>query len=74
MTIKEARLAVGLSQQDFAREINVSISTVRNWEQGRTSISSVNAYTLLAIARVCDLNRIDQLKYLIIDSDIKLRK
>ena len=34
-TVKKIREATGLSQDKFARIIDVQVSTLRNWEQGR---------------------------------------
>lgn len=34
-TAAEARTRTGLSQQDFARLIGVSVRTLQDWEQGR---------------------------------------
>lgn len=33
--VKEVRSATGLSQEKFARIIDVQVGTLRNWEQGR---------------------------------------
>jgi putative transcriptional regulator len=33
--VKAVRLRLGKSQAEFARMIGVSVSTLRNWEQGR---------------------------------------
>lgn len=33
--VKEIRKITGLSQADFCRLIDVQVSTLRNWEQGR---------------------------------------
>ena len=33
--MKEVRAATGLSQARFAKVIDVSVGTLRNWEQGR---------------------------------------
>lgn len=33
--VKEVRAATGLSQARFARVINVQVTTLQNWEQGR---------------------------------------
>lgn len=35
MSVKEIRLATGLSQAKFALLIDVQLATLRNWEQGR---------------------------------------
>lgn len=44
-----ARAAVGVSQNEFARMLNVSIKTLQNWEQGRREPTGA-AQTLLKIA------------------------
>lgn len=36
---RRVRNRLGLSQAEFSRRINVSLDTVRNWEQGRRSPS-----------------------------------
>jgi len=33
--VKKVRAATGLSQEKFARIIDVQVATLRNWEQGR---------------------------------------
>lgn len=35
MQVKAVRAATGLSQERFARLIEVQVATLRNWEQGR---------------------------------------
>ena len=45
----EARSAVGLSQQDFARLLGVSARTLQDWEQGRREPTGA-ARTLLRLA------------------------
>lgn len=37
MTFKERRLRLALSQEEIARELQVTIETVSNWECGRSS-------------------------------------
>lgn len=44
-----ARTAVGVSQSEFARMLNVSVKTLQNWEQGRREPTGA-AQTLLKIA------------------------
>ncbi len=34
--VKRLRLRLGLSQDDFARTFHLSVSTLRDWEQGRS--------------------------------------
>ena len=36
ITLKAARVNAGLTQQEVANELNVALSTVRNWETGTT--------------------------------------
>jgi putative transcriptional regulator len=45
----EARNRVGLSQNEFAKLLGVSVRTVQDWEQGRREPSGA-ARTLLRIA------------------------
>lgn len=45
----EARSAVGLSQQAFARLLGVSVRTLQDWEQGRREPTGA-ARTLLRLA------------------------
>ena len=35
--VKSIRLALGLSQEDFAKEVGVVFSTVNRWERGRST-------------------------------------
>lgn len=35
LQVKAIREATGLTQESFARQIDVSVGTLRNWEQGR---------------------------------------
>lgn len=37
--LKELRLATGLTQEQMARELNVTLSTFRRWERGITEPS-----------------------------------
>jgi putative transcriptional regulator len=34
---KRVRMRVGLSQSEFSQKIDVSVETIRNWEQGKRS-------------------------------------
>ena len=36
ITLKAARVNAGLTQQEVANELDVALSTVRNWENGTT--------------------------------------
>ena len=46
--IKEVRKNIGLSQQKFAELFGISVSTLRNWEQGRRKPSG-SANVLLRV-------------------------
>lgn len=41
--IKQARQALGLTQEQLADEIGASLASVRNWEQGRCKVNRVAA-------------------------------
>ncbi len=47
--VKEIRATTGLSQENFARVINVQLSTLRNWEQGRRNPTGPARALLTAI-------------------------
>ena len=49
--IKEVRVQLDLSQEDFAREIGVSYATVNRWENGRFLPSKM---ALRQIETYCD--------------------
>ncbi|MDD2605954.1 MAG: helix-turn-helix domain-containing protein [Desulfobacteraceae bacterium] len=49
--IKEVRVQLDLSQEDFAREIGVSYATVNRWEYGRFLPSKM---ALRLIETYCD--------------------
>lgn len=36
ITLKAARINAGLSQVEAAKKLDVSVSTLRNWESGKT--------------------------------------
>lgn len=46
---KRLRLNTQLSQEQFAREIGVAVSTIRRWEKGQTEPT----FTLLQTRRFC---------------------
>ena len=41
--LKQARQALGLTQEQLADEIGASLASVRNWEQGRCKVNRVAA-------------------------------
>lgn len=48
--IREARLALGMTQRQFALRLGVTEHTVANWESGRTS--RIRFANLLLVARL----------------------
>ena len=49
--VKKIRASVSLSQTEFAQMIGVSVSTLRNWEQGRRVPEGPARALLLVAAR-----------------------
>ncbi|MBD2857949.1 helix-turn-helix domain-containing protein [Spongiibacter sp. KMU-158] len=49
--VKALRNKLGLSQGKFARVLNVSDDTVKNWEQGRRSVSGPAARLMQIVER-----------------------
>ena len=55
--VKAIRTALGLSQDAFAREFNLSVGAVRDWEQGRKQPELGARNYLRVIARHPDIVR-----------------
>lgn len=51
MLVREIRKTAGLSQERFARMIDVQVGTLRNWEQGRREPTGPAKALLRAIQR-----------------------
>jgi putative transcriptional regulator len=51
LQVKEIRKATGLSQAKFAKVIDVHVSTLQNWEQGRREPTGPAKALLRAIKR-----------------------
>jgi len=49
--VKEIRVARGLTQEQLARELNVTFSTVNCWENGRHQPIRAHASMLLRVAQ-----------------------
>jgi DNA-binding transcriptional regulator YiaG len=49
--IKKIREAMGLSQDEFALEFGLEVSTLRNWEQGRSEPDTAARNFLVTVAR-----------------------
>ena len=54
--IKTMRQKLFLSQEDFAKELTVSVSTVNRWEIGK---SVPNLSTMKRIKDFCDVHNVD---------------
>ncbi len=55
--IKTIREAMGLSQDEFALEFGLEVSTLRNWEQGRSEPDTAARNFLVTVARDPDAVR-----------------
>ena len=51
INVKELRMDLGLSQNDFARLMRVSVKTLQNWEQHRRTPSGPAAALLTVVSR-----------------------
>lgn len=51
LVVKDIRMKTGLSQERFAQVINVRLSTLRNWEQGRREPTGPAKALLKAISK-----------------------
>lgn len=54
--IREIRIKSLLSQEAFAKELNVSFATVNRWEKGR---AKPNMSKMREIKKFCEINNID---------------
>jgi putative transcriptional regulator len=50
--VKRLRLGLGLSQEDFARAYQIPLSTLRDWEQGRSDPDQSSRTLLQLIERI----------------------
>jgi DNA-binding transcriptional regulator YiaG len=57
INIKGIREALGLSQDEFALEFGLEVSTLRNWEQGRSEPDTAARNFLVTVARNPDAVR-----------------
>ena len=59
-SLAAARTNAGLTQAQVAKKLKIAVSTVRNWESGKTSPNLKQAYA------ICELYGIplDQIKFL----------
>lgn len=61
--IKNTRMKTLLSQEDFAKKLNVSVGSINRWENGKTK---PNLIAMKAIRAFCEENNLD---YLIIEQE-----
>jgi len=61
--IKSTRMKSLLSQEDFAKELNVSVGSINRWENGKTK---PNIIAMKAIKAFCEENN---LEYVIIEKE-----
>ena len=54
--IKNTRMKSLLSQEDFAKQLNVSVGTINRWENGKTM---PNLIAMKAIKTFCEENDLD---------------
>lgn len=52
MTIKQMRITLGMTQEQFANYFHINICTLRMWEQG---VNRTPDYVLFSIQRVLEL-------------------
>jgi len=52
--IKELREGLGLTQKDLADKVGVDVSTLRNWENGRTGLDLFKKFSALCSALECN--------------------
>ncbi len=54
--IKNTRMKSLLSQEDFAKKLNVSVGSINRWENGKTK---PNLIAMKAIKAFCEENNLD---------------
>lgn len=54
--IREIRLQLGYTQEELARELRVSFSTINRWENGKTSPSKLAVMRLIELCNTKDLD------------------
>jgi len=54
--IKKVRKQLGITQEQLARELDISFSTINRWENGHTSPSKLARRRLLEFCRNNDLD------------------
>ena len=63
--MKELRQRTGLRAEDVAVRLNIAVSTVRNWEQGRTIPKlRVDQFALLCKLYQCSIEELNQAAHL----------
>ena len=55
---KNIRSSLGFTQESLSEELDCSIETIRNWEQGRTRIPKVAVLWLVAEAKLHNMKQL----------------
>ena len=54
--VKQVRKELGLSQEQFARELSISFSTVNRWENGKSKPSQMAKELFFSFCKNKDIN------------------
>lgn len=54
--IKQVREQLNITQEQLARELNISFSTINRWENGHTSPSKLAKMRLLEFCKNCNID------------------
>lgn len=61
MNMKELRQKAGLRAEEVAVQLDIAVSTIRNWEQGRTMPKlRLDQFALLCRLYRCSLDELEQ--------------
>lgn len=56
--LKQVRIDSGITQEQFARELNVSFSTINRWENGHTTPSRLAKMRLIEFSQQRNIDRL----------------
>lgn len=68
LTLKAARINKGLTQRELANDINVHVSTIVNWECGKTSPKMSD------FEKLCQRLNVDKDSLIISSNQVKIEK
>lgn len=60
-SLKEARYRLSLTKLDMAKRLNVSLSTIKKWEQNETHLNTIE---LIRAAKSYEMTNYELLEYL----------